>query len=136
VIDGPADAVAIFRVGNVNFKISNGNILVGDDGIGLNSVLFFSQKNDNSTHFDFSNTVLNGVAFWDLSMLGSEISVDNGQGCTQLVGDKIGLQNVRFGRCAFGVAEPEGGSLLGLALAALLAPRVARRLRGDATRRG
>jgi hypothetical protein len=120
VIDGPSDAVAIFRVGNVNFKISNGNILVGDDGIGLNSVLFFSAKNDNSTHFDFSNTVLNGVAFWDLSMLGSEISVDNGQGCTQFVGDKIGLQNVRFGRCAFGVAEPEGSSLVGLGLGGLL----------------
>jgi hypothetical protein len=133
VIDGPADAVAIFRVGNVNFKISNGNILVGDDGIGLNSVLFYSAKNDNGTHFDFSNTVLNGVAFWDLSMQGSEISVDNGQGCTQFVGDKIGLQNVRFGRCAFGVAEPEGGSLVGLAVGGLVALAATRRPRRGAT---
>jgi hypothetical protein len=53
-------------------------------------------------------------------MLGSEISVDNGQGCTQFVGDKIGLQDVRFGRCSFGVAEPRGGSLASLALVALL----------------
>jgi len=102
VIDGPPGAVAIFRVnGAANFKISNGNVLVGDGGVGLNSVLFVSFKNDNATHFDFSNTVLNGVAFWDLGTVGSEISVDNGQGCTQFVGDKVGLQNVRFGRCAF-----------------------------------
>jgi len=102
VIDGPPGAVAIFRVSSAaNFKISNGNILVGDGGVGSNSVLFVSFKNDNSTHFDFSNTVLNGVSFWDLGAVGSEISVDNGQGCTQFVGDKVGLQNVRFGRCAF-----------------------------------
>jgi len=110
VVDGPPGAVAIFRVNDdANFKISNGNILVGDGGIGLNSVLFVSLKPDNATHFDFSNTVLNGVAFWDLGTLGSEISVDNGQGCTQFIGDKIVLQNVRVGRCAFTVSACPSG---------------------------
>ena len=69
-------------------------------------------------HFSFSNTVLNGAAFWTLGMEGGEINVSNGQGCTQFMSDKIALNDVRFARCAF-VPEPRGSSLLAIALATL-----------------
>ena len=106
VIDGLAGAKAIFRVpDDANFLISNGNILVGNSGIGLESVLFFSDKNDNNAHFSFDNTVLNGVAFWTLANTGGEIVINNAQGCTQLVADKINLNDVRFCRCAFDLPE-------------------------------
>jgi prealbumin domain-containing protein/PEP-CTERM motif-containing protein len=111
VIDGPAGTTVIFRVpSDQNFLISNGNILVGDGGIGLNNVLFFSDRQENGQHFNFSNTVLNGVAFWTLANEGGEISIDNAQGCTQLIADKIVLNDVRFCRCAFD-PTPDPGDL-------------------------
>jgi hypothetical protein len=126
VIDGPAGAVFIFRLPddgsgttNQNMLVSNANILVGDGGIGLNSVLFYSNRPQSGTHFSFSNTVLNGVAFWSLGMEGGEINVSNGQGCTQFVSDKITLNDVRFARCAF-VPEPRSPSLVAIALGAVL----------------
>ena len=125
VIDGPAGAVFIFRLPddgsgttNRNMLVSNANILVGDGGLGLESVLFDSNRPESGTHFSFSNTVLNGVAFWSLGMEGGEINVSNGQGCTQFVSDKITLNDVRFARCAF-VPEPRNTSLVAVALAAL-----------------
>jgi hypothetical protein len=125
VIDGPAGAVFIFRLPddgsgttNQNMLVANANILVGDGGIGLNSVLFYSNRPESGTHFSFSNTVLNGVAFWTLANEGGEINVSNGQGCTQFVSDKITLNDVRFARCAF-VPEPRGTGLVAVGLAAV-----------------
>ena len=89
-----------------NFLVENSNILVGDGGIGLNNVLFFSDRPDNATHFSFNNTIVNGVAFWTLGMEGGGISIQNGQGCTQLIADKIALSDVRLSRCAFGPGTP------------------------------
>jgi hypothetical protein len=101
VIDGPADGFAVFRVAdNANFLISNGNILTGTGGIGLNNVLFATSV-ISQTIDSFQNTILNGVAFWSLDRLGGTIAIDNAQGCTQLIADKIVLNDVRFGRCAF-----------------------------------
>lgn len=118
VIDGPADAFAIFRIpDDANMLVSNANILVGTGGIGLNNVLFYSTREDNATHFNFSNTVLNGVAFWTLNNTGGGININNAEGCTQLIADKIVLNDVRFSRCAFTptttmVSHPPGGLLL------------------------
>lgn len=114
VIQGGKDSFAIFRfVHDVNFKISQANILVGDGGIGLNNVLFYSDRPDSNQHFDFSKTVLNGVAFWTLAGRGGQINIDNAQGCVQLVADEINLNDVRFNRCAFGTTQvPEPGTLL------------------------
>ena len=110
VIDGPQDASAIFRVpDDANFLISNGNILIGSSGIELGSVLFFSDREDNAQHFNFDNTILNGVAFWTLEMTGGEIVINNAQGCTQLIADKINLNDVRFCKCGFHVPPPGGG---------------------------
>jgi hypothetical protein len=110
VINGPAGAQVIFRVpDNANFLVTQGNILVGNGGIGLNSVLFYSDKPDNNQHFKFNNTVLNGIAFWTLAQDGGEINVQNGQGCVQFIADKVYLDDVRFERCAFGPPPPDDG---------------------------
>jgi hypothetical protein len=123
VIDGPSDSFAIFRVpAHANFLISNGNVLVGTGGIGLDSVVFVSDRENNNQHFNFNNTVLNGVAFWSLALSGGAININNAQGCTQLVADKITLNNVRFNRCAF-VPEPATAALVGLAGLAMMRRR-------------
>ncbi|NJL83998.1 MAG: PEP-CTERM sorting domain-containing protein [Chloroflexaceae bacterium] len=120
VIDGPSDAFAIFRLPNTrNFLISNSNVLAGDS-IGLNNILFFSNRNDNSQHFNFNNTVINGVAFHTTAQAGGEIVINNAEGCTQLVADRINLNDVRFRRCAFRtegepvLEVPEPTTVLGL----------------------
>ena len=121
VIDGAADSSVIFRVeDDANMLITQSAIVVGDGGIGLNDVMFFSDKNDDDTHFSLSNVVVNGVAFWDLSNYvdPSEISFNNVQGCTQAVGNKLNTgQNVRLTRCGYAaVPEPTTSLLLGLGL--------------------
>ena len=132
VIDGPSDAFAIFRVpDDANFLVSQANILIGDGGIGLNNVLFFSKKPDNDQHFNFSSAVLNGVAFWSVARQGGEINIDNAQGCVQLVADKVTLNNVRFTRCAFDppnvVPVPASTIFLGTGLGILAWSRRKRR---------
>ena len=108
IIDGPANSFAIIRIpSDANFIISNGNVLAGDGGIGLNNVIFYSENVENNVHFNFDNTILNGVVFWTLEPAG-EININNAQGCTQLIADKINLNDVRFTRCA-----PDGDRMVG-----------------------
>jgi hypothetical protein len=45
-------------------------------------------------------TGIRSVAFWALGEH-AEININNGLGCTQLVADKINLNNVDFDLCAF-----------------------------------
>jgi len=121
VFDGPEGAFALIRIPDeANFLASQSNIIVGNGGIGLNNVLFFSDKDDNNQHFNFNDTILNGVAFWDLSDEG-EIHLSNAQGCTQLVGSKIDTSDVRLNSCATVVPEPNTAVLVGLGLMGLVA---------------
>lgn len=66
IIDGPEDAFGVFRVPDgIGFLASNGNILLGNSGIGVENVLFFSGgPTGDYEHLGFSNTILNGIAFW------------------------------------------------------------------------
>jgi len=106
VIDGPEGARVIVRIpNNAKMNISNGNILAGKSGIGLNAILFYSDRRDNAQHFNFNNSIVNGVAFWSAAGRGGSITFNNAQGCTQIIADKIVLSDVRFCRCAFGTSR-------------------------------
>jgi hypothetical protein len=103
IFQGAADAFALVLVDDAQlFKTSQGNLVIGDQGIGLNNVLIVATG---SNQFDISNTTINGVALWDLSSDNfSNLSVDNMSGCTQLVGNDVDIQNVRLSTCGFDVS--------------------------------
>ena len=132
LIQGGADSFAIFRVNQVqeaDFLISNSNVVVGNGGIGLNNVLFYSDDEDTGEHFNFDNTILNGIAFWDLGASGGEININDSQGCVQLVADKVTLNDVRYTRCNFtAVPEPGTGVLFALGVGALATIRLRSRV--------
>ena len=129
VIDGSADAFAIFRLpDNDNMLIANSNILIGNGGIGLNNVMFYTDQPEGDTHFAFDNTIINGIAFWSLGPNGGNITINNAQGCTQLVADLINLNDVRFIRSSF-IPAPSSGLVI-LAGASLLSRRRRRRSGG------
>jgi hypothetical protein len=135
VIDGPAGAVAIFRVPDAaNFLVSQAALLLGNGGIQPGSVLFFSEKPDTNAHFSFSNAVVNGIAFWDLGGSAGEVAFNDVQGCTQVIGDKLNLNDVRLTRCAFlTVPEPDAAALGFAALAAVTWLARSRSTRGRAS---
>ena len=122
IFQGMADAFAIVLVQDgQNFGTSQGNLVIGDDGIGLNNVLIVANDGSQS-QIDISNTIVNGVALWDLSGGDSNLSVDNMTGCTQLVGSDVDIQNVRLSRCGFDVSVipvPGAAWLFGSALGLL-----------------
>ncbi len=124
VVQGGADSFAIFRLpSNRNMLVSNANILVGDGGIGLNNVLFYTDRGNNNQHFNFNNTVLNGISFWSLGLAGGEININNAQGCVQLVADKVTLNDVRFCGCGFNIPAPSAAALLGVGMLGLVRRR-------------
>lgn len=108
-------------------------MLLGDGGIQPGSVLFFTEKPDTNAHFSFSNAVVNGIAFWDLGRSAGEVAFNDVQGCTQVIGDKLNLNDVRLTRCAFlTVPEPDAAALGFGALAAVVWLAGSRRGRGRA----
>jgi hypothetical protein len=119
VVNGFEDSQVIFRLPDQdNMLISNSNILVGDTGMDLNSMLFFTDQSESDTHFDIDNSILNGVALWSLGENGGDIDISNAQGCVQLIADIVDLDDVRFVRSAF-TTIPAPGGLAVLAMGAL-----------------
>ena len=125
IVDGPEFSTVIFRMpNNDNMLITNSNILVGNGGIGRNDILFYTDQNQNDTHFSFSNSIINGAAFWSLGDSGGTIGVSNAQGSTQLVADIVTMSNVRFTRWSFApVPEPSAIALFCFGGIALLSVR-------------
>ena len=102
IFQGASDATAIIILpDDSNFISSNGNLLIGDGGVGLNNVLLASLTNDNDTHFSFSNSIINGVALYDLGGGDGIVNFSNVGGCTQVVGDKLTFNNVSLSQCGF-----------------------------------
>lgn len=130
LVNGPAGSYAIFRVpADIKMTVSNSNLLVGTGGIDTSSVLFFSNRPDNSSHFEISNSIVNGFAFWSLGEEGASINVSEAQGCAQFVADKITLSGSRLCGCQFdpSVAPPapcpadlNGDRVIGLSDLAIL----------------
>ena len=109
VITGPADAFVIFIVPkDILMEVSQATVLVGTGGIGLNNVMFVTFQNSADAHFSITSSVINGVAFWSLGTNGGRISVNQSQGCTQLVADELDMNDSRFFRCA--VSTPNLGA--------------------------
>lgn len=123
IFQGAADAFAVVLVNdNALFKVSNGNLLIGDGGILSNNVVIISQTSGTGANIDLSNANINGVALWDLGGDLANISLDNVSGCTQLLGDDVDIQNVRLSQCAFNttvVPIPAAAWLFGSALLGL-----------------
>ncbi|MGI9341462.1 MAG: hypothetical protein ACR2QV_01345 [Gammaproteobacteria bacterium] len=124
IFQGAADAFAVVLVPDDSlFKTSQGNLLIGNGGIGLNNVVIVSLATGNDAHFDLSNTLINGVALWDIGADMGNMSLDNVSGCTQLVAGDVDIQNVRLSRCGFDatlVPVPAAAWLFGSALVGLI----------------
>ncbi len=121
VVDGPSDSRVVFVLTDQaqNFLFTNASITIGMNGIGTDAVLFAMLNGGNDSNFDFSKVIVNGAAFWDLSLDGGEITMNNVQGCGQWAGDHLNFNDVQLSRCSFsGTAVPEPGFLVLGALAA------------------
>ena len=92
--------------------VANSNILIGESGIGLNNVMFYTSQETSGTHFNVNNAIINGIALWSLAEDNGTINVNNSQGCVQLVADIVDLDDVRYNRCQFMIPEPSSLSLI------------------------
>ena len=124
IFQGGADDYAVVLVdADSNFLTSNGNLVIGNGGIGLNNVVIVSQRQGTDANFGISNSYINGVALWDLGGdVQNNMSLDNVIGCTQLVGDDVDIQNVRLQQCAFNTSVipiPAAAWLFGSGIAVL-----------------
>ena len=127
VIDGPVGSSALFRVPDgSSFLTSQGNVLAGAEGIGLNSIIIATLDDTNDTQFSIQNSVINGIAMWSLMMAGGDIDIDNAQGCAQFVADTVDMSNARFTHCGSGPhlnPEPTSLVLVFLAVVGFCVPR-------------
>ena len=122
VIDSGGTAVngplIVFRIRNgSNMTMQNTSILMHSSDLTatepVGAIFYHASESSGSGDTVFTvgnNTVLNGVALWDLNAVGAggstktNININNGQGCSQFVSQKVNFQNSRWVRCAPGGA--------------------------------
>jgi hypothetical protein len=144
--------IAIFRIkaGNdTNILFANSSIMMGpgcldssgdpttaltcyDDPITELGAIFMLDHAAGNQVFNVSNTILGGVALWDLDAnRDTIITLNNVQGCTQIISSKVEFSSKeRLNRCAFAASPPTEvpePSTLALMLIALFGFRVCRR---------
>ncbi|MBN1190279.1 MAG: carboxypeptidase regulatory-like domain-containing protein [Dehalococcoidales bacterium] len=135
IIEGTGNKLVLFRIrGQQNMLITNSSIMLGEkfrDGLGTkkSGVVFVkahpeqeftSSSGSSDTVFNLSNSVLSGIALWDLNTIGdaandtkfggnasstsqrnyTKISHSNTQGCGQFIGGFVYMQNVRWVLCS------------------------------------
>ncbi len=130
VIEGAGDKLIVFRLlEGSNMEASNASIMLETNYAAASStnsirelgVIFLSYQEgllspgSSDTVFNAgSSVILNGVAWWDLNVVGeggptnmnTSINYNNSQGCGQFVSQKVNLQNARWSRCS-GMVAPD-----------------------------
>lgn len=121
VINPTDNTLLILRVLNgSNVTVNNASVLMHSsdccDFADLGAIFYQASEGSSSGDTVFSignNVVLNGIAFWDLNAVGegggnikTSININNGQGCTQFISQKLNVQNGRWVRCATSPAIP------------------------------
>jgi hypothetical protein len=131
VINGDALSSVIFVLEDQsqNFLFTNASITHGMGGIASNSILFAMLNGGNDSNFDFSKVIVNGASFWDLSLDGGQINMDNVQGCGQWVADHLNFNDVQLARCSFSEPIPEPGAATLFAVGFLCVAAALRRKR-------
>ncbi|MCP4358804.1 MAG: hypothetical protein GY796_12365 [Chloroflexi bacterium] len=121
VIEGAGDKLIVFRLlEGSDMQVNNASILMGANYAASSSanfineigIIFLSyQEGSGSSDSVFnagSNVILNGVAWWDLNVVGeggptsinTNLIYNNSQGCGQLISQKVNLQGARWSRCS------------------------------------
>lgn len=132
------DVFAIIRMADgTGFDFSNSSVMLGDgtnnstDVIDeLGAIFFMDAYKGTNTLFELSNTILGGVALWDLTdfnpnrnqLLSNAPSVfdpgfdednrtvinagQNAQGCSQFISNQVLMSDARWNRCDFAEDDP------------------------------
>ncbi len=122
VIDGPEGSFAVLRVPNgVEFATTQANVLAGTGGIGYHGIIIATLNTETNNRFTFSQSILNGVAFWSLPVDNGKIDHSNTQGCAQFISGIVDMDNVRYVHCTAGPIIPAPSTVVGLASMGMVA---------------
>lgn len=128
--NGPADAFAIVLVPDGKKLKSSGADLLNGTG-SLDNLVIAALGAGEGADIDMSGGMnINGIALWNLRSGNGDIVFNNVDGCTQLISNKINLNDVNLNRCAFNtsvVPIPAAAWLFGSGLIGLVAIKRKRR---------
>ncbi len=137
ILNTLSDTFAIFRLtDNSNLLFDNSSIVLGGEGGTIQdwgAMFYTDDLSGTNILFDLSNSILGGIALWDLTDFNSAngsatgdrtgISMSNAQGCGQFISHKVIMSNNRWTRCSAdavaSVSEPGTLALFGIGIAGL-----------------
>ena len=137
ILNTLSDMFAIFRLtDNSNLLFDNSSIVLGGEGGTIQdwgAMFYTDDLSGTNILFDLSNSILGGIALWDLTDFNSAngsatgdrtgISMSNAQGCGQFISHKVIMSNNRWTRCSAdavaSVSEPGTLALFGIGIAGL-----------------